>query len=306
MTDQNKMLIESLERRLLWYREEASEAEFDAEEVDAICTMLLKLSPAKEPHRSGEEAYENIMRQIRLEEERSEKAENSETEAIDSAAMPAENADMKKSVVEDSRHRRRFFAGKKGLRAAVIFLAAVGVLASLNMVSYARENKSLFTIILERAGWVKIRKEQEVGNSIVGNEAIAENFYDSWGDLDREVKERLTVPAYIPEGYSLYGLRCWNRKDEKIIQSDYYDQGNGHLGFEITLWEDNVENYRETLMDETIYTLLSEYSDENTLYYECEDEYICLVYGEKSFYRINGNVSLEEMMGIREGLGNIR
>lgn len=278
MTDHNKMLIEELEKRLLWYREEASAEEFDADEVDAICTMLLKLSPERKPRRTKEEAYQNILRQIEPEE----------------------------TPVKDSEEKnRRFLPGKKVLRAAIIFLAAVGVFASLNLATYARENRSLFTMILERVGWLKIVKDPEAESSIVGIDDFGKTFYDSWGDLDREVKARITVPAYIPEGYSLYGLRCWNGEDEKVIKSNYYDQGNGHLLIDITLWEDNAAHYRETVMDETIYMLLSEYSDENTLYYEYEDEYICLAFGEKSFYRISGNISLEEMIKIREGLGEI-
>lgn len=282
MTEHNKRLIEELEKRLLWYREEASADEFDADEVDAICTMLLKLSPESGPRRTKEEAYQNILRQIALEED----SEGEKTET-------------------GSGKRRHFFTGKRVLRAAIVFLAAAGIFASLNMATYARENKSLFTMILERVGWLDIEKEPEAESPVAKIDNIEKILYDSWGDLDREVKERITVPAYIPEGYSLYALRCWNGKDEKVVKSDYYDQGNGHLSIDITLWEDNADHYRETVMDETIYTLLSEYSDENTFYYEYEDEYICLAFGEKSFYRISGNISLEEMRKIREGVGEI-
>lgn len=298
MTDQNKILIEGLEQRLLWYREEASAEEFDADEVDAICTMLLKLSPESKPRRTTEEAYQSILRQIDLEEEDSgEGSEDNDT-----------GKESEKAGTDEKRlyGNLRFFRKKKAMmRAAVIVIATVGIFVSLNTVTYARENKSLFTIILERVGWLQIEKEPEVESSVVEKERLEKTFYDSWGDLDREVKEKITVPAYIPEGYSLYGVNYWNGKNNKTIKSDYYDQGNRHLLFEITLWEDNADHYKETVMDETIYTLLSEYSDKNTFYYEYEDEYICLAFEEKSFYRISGNISLEEMIKIREGLGDI-
>ena len=74
------MLIEELERRLLWFREEASEEEFDAEEVDAICTMLSKLSPENKPHRTKEETYQNILKQVSLEEELSQEKNAEKTE----------------------------------------------------------------------------------------------------------------------------------------------------------------------------------------------------------------------------------
>lgn len=312
MTDQNKKLIEGLEQRLLWYREEVPADEFDADEVDAICTMLLKLSPESKPRRTAEEAYQNILRRIDLEEEDPEREEAEEYGRANKYGRVNEKkpekysrADEKEPGRDGGKKKILFGPGKRGLRAAIIFLAAVGIFASLNTVTYARENKSLFTMILERVGWLQIEKEQRVEDSMVATEILTDAFYDSWGDLDREVKERITVPAYIPEGYSLYGIRCWNREDEKIIRSNYYDQGNGHLLVHITLWEDNADHYRETLMDETTYTLLSEYSDGNTFYYEYEGEYICQALGEKIFYRISGNISLEEMIKIREGLGEI-
>lgn len=306
MTEHNKRLIEELEKRLLWYREEASAEEFDADEVDAICTMLLKLSPESGPRRTKEEAYQNILRQIVLEEEDSEREEAEKYSRANEKNPDKDNrADEKEPDRDGDKKKVHFLSGKRVLRAAIVFLAAAGIFASLNMATYARENKSLFTMILERVGWLQIEKEPEVESSIIGNDRLAGTFYDSWGDLDSEVKERITIPWYIPEGYSLYGLRCWNREFEIIIESEYYDQGNGHLLIHITLWEDNADHYKETVMDETIYTLLPEYSDENTFYYEYEDEYICLAFGEKSFYRISGNISLEEMRKIREGLGEI-
>lgn len=266
MTDDNKVLIEELEKRLLWYRE-APSGEFDAEEVDAVCTMLLKLSPGYKPRRTKEETYRNIMERVRPE-----------------------------------GGRRKFFAGRRGLRAAAVFLAAVGVLASLNMVSYARENKSLFTMILESVGWLKIEKEPELETGMLATEWESEAFYDSWAELDREVKRKLTVPAYIPEGYSLYGIRSWDLHDRESVQANYYNQSNGHILFEITLWESSADQYRENAADENIYQFIPECSDENTLYYAYEDEYICLAFLENRFYRITGNIALEDMIKIREGI----
>lgn len=302
MTDHDKLLIGELERRLLWYREEASEDEFDADEVDAICTMLLKLSPVKTPYRTKEETYQNIMRQISLEEERpEEKAEETDGKKPDAGEKAAARS-AETSAGHNGGRRRRFFAGKRGLRAAVIFLAAAGVLASLNMVSYARENKSLFTMILERVGVLKIVKDPEEEGLTVDAGWTTGEFYDSWAELEPEIKERTRVPGYIPEGYSLYGIRYWKHTNKETLQSNYYDQGSGHILFEITLWESNPDQYRENKIDESIYVLIPEYSDENTLYYAYEDEYICMVFMENSFYRVSGNITLKEMVKIREGI----
>lgn len=309
MTDRDRMLIEELEKRLLWYREEATEKEFDAEEVDAICTMLRKLSP-EEPHKSREEAYEDIMRQIRLEEEESGESginvrSGSGTGGL-SEGESAEKESGRNNGGKVGRKKRRFPAGKNGLRAAIIAIAVVGAVFSLDRVTYAREDKSLFTMILERVGVLKIVKDPEVEELAVDVGEEAGRFYDSWADLDSELKKKVVVPTYIPEGYSLYRIKGWNFNNRETLQSEYYDRENGHILFEITVWEDNTDHYRENASDEDIYVLLSEYSDENTLYYSYEDEYICMAFMENSFYRISGNIALDELIKIRESLGDTR
>lgn len=288
MTDKNRKLIEELERRLCWYRDKATEEEFDVEEVDAICTMLQKLSPDTEPHRTKEEAYQNIMELVRGEESRKD----------GSGGVPVKNLGGKK---------KRFSSGKKSYRVAVLFAVVFGVaLLSLNMVTYARENKSLFTMILEKVGVVKIVKDSSEEDMVFNDNKEIKNFYDSWTELDSDVKSRIAVPDYIPEEYSLYGIKYWDFNNRKNIQADYYDKGNKHLLIEITLLESDAKRYGETRMDEHSYVLIPEYSDDNTLYYQYEDEYICMVFIDNNFYRISGNIELEEMIKIREGLKNIR
>ncbi|MDE6952113.1 MAG: DUF4367 domain-containing protein [Lachnospiraceae bacterium] len=286
MTDYDKVLIEELERRLLWFREEASEEEFDAEEVDAICTMLSKLSPENKPHRTKEETYQNILKQVSLEEELSQE----------------KNAEKTGGERADGGKKSASFAGRLGLRAATILLVAAGALVSLNMVSYAKENKSLFTMIMEKVGWLEIEKEPDTEGEILSATWASGEFYESWTELDYDIKKEITAPGYIPEGYGLYGIRSWDLNDRRSVQADYYDRGNGHILFEITLWENGAEHYRENAMEENLYELIPEQSDENTLYYVYEDEYICLAFMENSFYRISGNIGLEDMIKIRGGI----
>lgn len=72
----NQELIEKLKERLKWYYGEATEEEFDADEVDAICTLLDKLEPEEEESEDMETVYENLMARIRKEETEKENAEN--------------------------------------------------------------------------------------------------------------------------------------------------------------------------------------------------------------------------------------
>lgn len=311
MTDNNRKLIEELERRLCWYRDEATDEEFDVEEVDAICTMLQKLSPEDKPHRSREEAYRNIMQLIR-EEEREEDVPVSVKESGLSDEDAADGIETETTEATSTRkakdgRKRNFPFRKRGYRAAILFIVVFGAaLLSLNMVTYARENKSLFRMILESVGWVRIVKEPEVGDSLIEGEIKNEIFYDSWAELDKEIKRKIIVPSYIPKGYTLYGIKYWNFNNRERVQADYYSEENGHLLLEITLLENDAKQYKETRMDEDVCVLLSEYSDENTLYYQYEDEYICMIFMGNSFYRVSGNISLEEMIKVRKGLENVR
>lgn len=305
MTDKDSSLIAELERRLYWYREEASEEEFDAEEVDAICVMLQKLSPLEGPRMSKEEVRRNIIK--RIEEEDGLEGADDVPEGLDAdRADSAEKTDGKDEKSEKKGGKKRHLFRKSGYRAAILFVAVFGAaLLSLNMVTYAREDKSLFTMILERVGFVKIVKEgteEEIG---IDRDSELETFCDSWTELDSEIKSRIKVPEYIPDDYELYGIYYYSFINREWLRANYYNKGSGHLLIEITLWEDENRSYRESAIDENGHTLLSEYSDENTLYYEYDDEYICMASMKGGFYRISGNIELEEMIKVREGLGPI-
>lgn len=291
MADNKKEMedvIGKLEKSLFCIREGGEVV--DAEELDAIITLLQKYDALEEPHMTKEEAYENIIERAHAGLEEIDEKDNSEYGSSNNS-----RSDNKKKVYAWLR--------KRGTRAAIIVAVVAGVFLSLNSVTYAMGNKSLFTMILEKVGVLKIEKmDGEESLSVNGGEAI-EEFYDSWTELDSELKEKITVPEYIPEGYSLYGIRCWDSNERRIIQPEYYDKENGHLIFEITLWREDAVHYKETVMEEDENKLISEYSDKNTLYYKYEDEYICLVLEESVFYRISGNITLEEMKKIREGVG---
>ncbi len=308
MTGRDRSLVTELEKRLIWYREEATEEEFDAEEVDAICVMLQKLSPVKETRMSREEAYRNIMRRVREEdgvEETDGAGEAGDADSLD-GTKKTDGAEGTVREFEKGDRKKRYFFTRGGLRAAVLFIAVFGAaMLSLNMVTYAREDKSLFTMILERVGVLEIVKEEVENVSVDGREEI-EQFYDSWTELDCEIKSKIVVPEYIPSGYGLYGIDYYDLGNRKKVKADYYDTSNRHLVVTITLWENSEKPYKEMTMDEESCVLLSEYSDEETLYYQYEDEYVCMIFMENSFYRISGNIVLDEMIKIREGINNTK
>lgn len=283
MADNEKEMedvIKKLEKSLFCIRE-GGEA-VDAEEVDAIITLLQKYDPVEESHMTREEAYENILERAGEETDEKDKSEY------------GRNNNRKKAYA---------WLRKRGARAAIIVTVVTGIFLSLNSVSYAMGNKSLFTMILEKVGVLEIEKEEGTERDFVDAEKAGKEFYSSWSELEPDLKERIMVPEYIPEGYSLYGIRCWDFDNREIVQVNYYDQGNGHILFHISIWNDNTDHYREMVIEEDENKLISAYSNEKTMYYQYGDEYICLALEDSVFYRISGNITLEEMIKIREGVG---
>lgn len=291
MADNKKEMedvIGKLEKSLFCIREGGEVV--DAEELDAIITLLQKYDALEEPHMTKEEAYENIIERAHAGLEEIDEKGKSEYGSSDNS-----RSDNKKRVYAWLR--------KRGARAAIIVAVVAGVFLSLNSVTYAMGNKSLFTMILEKVGVLEIEKEEGVEGALVDAGKVEKEFYSSWSELDSELKEKITVPEYIPEGYSLYGIRCWDFDNREIVQVNYYDQGNGHILFHISIWNDNTDHYREMVIEEDENKLISAYSNEKTMYYQYEDEYICLALEDSVFYRISGNITLEEMIKIREGVG---
>lgn len=282
MADNQKDIVRELEKRILWFREETEE--LDPEEIDELCALIEKLAPDEEPHLTKEEAYENIMRRV----------DAGEVEIEEDETEPAGNGRKGKG---------RVGARKRAMRAAVIAALVFGIFFSLDRVTYARENKSLFTMILEKVGVLEIEKEEGTEGTLIDGGMITKEFVGSWGELGPDLKEKIMVPKYIPEGYSLYGIKSWESDNRKIVQANYYDKKNGHILFEITIWSDSEDHYKETVVEEDENKLIIDYSSKNTMYYQYEDEYICLVFDEDVFYRISGNITLEEMIKIREGVG---
>ena len=240
MTGRDRSLVTELEKRLIWYREEATEEEFDAEEVDAICVMLQKLSPVKETRMSREEAYRNIMRRVREEDGVEETDGAGEAGDADSLDGTKKTDGAKGTVREFEKEdgKKRYFFTRGGLRAAVLFIAVFGAaMLSLNMVTYAREDKSLFTMILERVGVLEIVKEETEENILINYGEDTGVFCDSWAELDSDLKRKIEVPEYIPDDYKLYGINCYSLVNRKRIKANYYDKGSGHLFIEFTIWE---------------------------------------------------------------------
>jgi len=318
--NQDRELTEKLEERLRWYYEEASDDEFDAEEVDAVCTLLEKINPVGDKLPDQGEAYEKLMERIKSEvpgekpfsdksigyerfaawmreDEEEEFEEKDGTEISDKSEKPR----LFRKRTGRTSHKRRYRA------AAIWGIGIIGaVILSLNSYTKTTANKSLFSVILDEVGSVYVDKIGKGSTGALTNDNAAIEVYDSWSDLDIEIKSKIVVPEYIPEGYSLYMVKYSNTDNRAVIRAKYYNKTGGHLLFYISLCEDQIDLFNERLIEDEGKEFLSEYSDENTLYYQIRDEYVCLKAVKHCYYRITGNMELEEMLRIAEGLNDTK
>ncbi len=310
-------LIEKLEERLKWYYGEAAEEEFDADEVEAICTVLDKLRPIEKEPENMDAVYEKLMARIKEEDADGKPEDNpfigKEEELGKLRAWikeddTEENAGKvrlfgKRKTAEPAKHRMR-------IRAAIIIgigILGAGIL-SLNNYTKTSANKSLFTMIMEEVGSVYIEKVGEQPKESFDENRETEETFDSWSDLDKEIKSKIMVPEYIPEGYSLYNIKCSYLKNQVEVWADYYNKTGGHLIFDILFWEHDVGSYSGKIAVEEGYDLLPEYSGDDDLYYynEEQDEYLCVTSLKKCYYQIVGDIELEEIVKVREGLDAIK
>lgn len=105
----------------------------------------------------------------------------------------------------------------------------------------------------------------------------------------------------------MYNLKCSDLENKIMIWADYYNEVGKHLLFSISFLKEKGKSYSVRMIEENEYKMLAEYSNENTIYYfnEDEKEYICVISGEYCYYKIMGNIELEELVKVRAGLYNI-
>lgn len=288
MVCEDKELIEKLEERLRWYQEEATEEEFDADEVDAVCTILRKQSPVV--FTDKKEAYRKLMERIREEDtgETEEDTLNKEGKL--------ENGEEKAGKTGRKRYRAAIILGVCVLGAGILFMNSSG---------NSRANGSLLTMILTKVGVIEVgRTGVNQEEDIVGIDKKTKYVYDSWSELDKEMKSQIRVPEYIPEGFSLYNVKYITQENRKCVVGSYYNKTGQHLFFRIYLLEGEAGT--AIVAEEDASKLVSEYSDENRFCYAYDDEYVCLFSMDDCAYRISGDIRLEEMVKVAEGFGSVR
>ena len=283
----NESLIQEIQKRLDWYTMEASDEEFDADEVQNLLKLLDGLTPEEEKDRlSSDEVVDNFWKYC---------AEREEEERILAEADEPEKKKEHKVLHYFQKHRAVAVA------AAVLIVIMLG--GSWQMAVNAEKHGGFFW-------WMD--KNEEGTTMITAPEGVEE--VDS---------NNCTIEIYdsvekIPDSYGKYALQLFEISEIARYQFDYAKLVNGKhndtmyiflkdgmddiLKFEIRIYPHEILRVRETYPG---FVFEKEFDDEGIAFdvfskkeISGEDTYIMYFYYDKEKYTITGRGNEDDLQDI--------
>ena len=340
--NRDEKLIEELYEKLYWYTYEASEEEFDDKKVDAIVRLLDVLDPKEDDPKfpsDPEAAFERFKSRYGLEGEFAdeeivkEKSAKEEAAEVESAAEPgsslgtvadtgnaggeeeaadgvggtdgimldvkpgSDRAPDNGGVTESGGNGKdRGVKRKRRLvRIAAGAAACLVLMLSVNFGSYALKKKSFFEVVRDEVGRTKVTVTGNVEG--IDDDLIGTVECNNWDEAENEIGEKILKPSYIPNGFNLKNIDVVIGTVKKAVTAFYSYNGN-HIKFDINIYEDNY--YENVILFDDEWSLLEE---EDGVQYYSKDNKVKVLYISKNYiYLIRGEISIEEMKKVVQGL----
>lgn len=228
----NESLIQEIQKRLDWYTMEASDEEFDADEVQNLLKLLDGLTPEEEKDRlSSDEVVDNFWKYC---------AEREEEERI---LAEADETEKKKD-----RKVQRYFQRHKSLAVATVALAVILLGGSWQMAVNAEKHGGFFW-------WMD--KNEEGTTMITSPEMVGENpqksvqkVYNRIEDVPDIYREYVNVPYEIMcsfnDGYSMSRIETIETDESDTINEFFSKEKNPILHFIIKIYPQEILRVRET------------------------------------------------------------
>lgn len=228
----NESLIQEIQKRLDWYTMEASDEEFDADEVQNLLKLLDSLIPEEEKDRlSSDEVVDNFWKYC---------AEREEEEKI---LAEADETEKKKD-----RKVQRYFQRHKALAVATVALAVILLGGSWQMAVNAEKHGGFFWWMdkNEEGTTMITSPETHVRDSI---KKVKENYY-SIENVPQIYKKYVDSPYKImqlyEEQYTMSRIQIV-KADESDTVYEFYNNGQDEmLYFEIKIYPKEILRVRET------------------------------------------------------------
>lgn len=228
----NESLIQEIQKRLDWYTMEASDEEFDVDEVQNLLKLLDGLTPEEEKDRlSSDEVVDNFWKYC---------AEREEEERI---LAEADETEKKKD-----RKVQRYFQRHKSLAVATVALAVILLGGSWQMAVNAEKHGGFFW-------WMD--KNEEGTTMITSPEMVGENpqksvqkVYNRIEDVPDIYREYVNVPYEIMcsfnDGYSMSRIETIETDESDTINEFFSKEKNPILHFKIKIYPQEILRVRET------------------------------------------------------------
>ncbi len=297
--DQDEKLIEELYTKLWWYTYEATDEEFNAQEVDAIVQLLEVMEPIKDDNTyepGAEAAFQRFQDRYSMElehmediEEEPEGEEDGKASkvSLSEVSAPKERACKRKNekAGKEAKHKKRL------LRLATAAAACTVLVVSLNVGTFALQRKSFFEVIVERIGKTKV--------IVTGNEEIEENTSgeitcESWEEVEEILGEEILQVNYIPDGYVLTEMTVGLMEGKDKVFAKYCNDEDKYFVIKVYIYPENYSINIVSFDEE--WELIKEEKEGKKIQYYSKDDIIeaFFVYGKATYY-ITNNENLETL-----------
>ena len=225
-------LIQEIQKRLDWYTMEASDEEFDADEVQSLLKLLDSLTPEEEKDRlSSDEVVDNFWKYC---------AEREEEERILAEADEPEKKKEHKVLHYFQKHRAVAVA------AAVLIVIMLG--GSWQMAVNAEKHGGFFWWMDKNEEGTTMITSPEVAseNSDIRTE---KNYYDI-EDVPEKYKSYVDIPYEIifelGDGYNISRIQTVKTEESDTIYEYFKKENEELLYFEIKIYPQEILRVRET------------------------------------------------------------
>lgn len=312
----NESLIQELTKRLDWYLLEASEEEFDAEEVQTLVKLLdsLKAEQGEKiaEELPAEEALSDFRKycEQREEEEKilaeTEKAEQSSSEENDKKnAKKSEKGGQKKQKhkVLEFIHRH-----KNGVVAAAVVLAMM-IGGSWQVVANADKHGGFFWWMDKSEEGTTMITSPEGMDNLAGNKET-EDYY-TIADVPTKYREYVEIPLAISamREYELKVIKLLKRENTIALYVFFQDINENIMHFEIIMYPQEILRIRESYVG---YDFDEEFEKDDIKYEVLEKEemdgrknYIVYFYYENVKYAIVGMNNRDLIKEIAKECGKV-
>lgn len=316
----DEKLIEELYKKLNWFTFQASEEQFDADQVRTILQLLDTLDPLademkiqtagdKEETVSASDvdaAFERFKNRYNItDEDLAKKDLRADAVGKDSKILPfptefaeeisIDAEEAKEKAKKSSAQRKHFWTTASG-KVALAFIIVFAAVAFFGIGTSAVKQKPFFEVVRDGVNSMKITVTgNAVESEVIVLEQEEENivYYENWEAVADEFTN-IQIPDYLPQDVSLLELYKKNFENYTIITSRYSLNKN-ELLIQIKYFDNEFLKIGASAGDE--WKLIENDTENNISYYSLNENYQAIWMKGNCLYNIYWN-NLEELQNI--------